>query len=141
MRWEARRDLRGDKFDKIEGSSTGGSVALFGQQSSAPKRREKKKRDISDVTCFGCGQKGHLRRNCPTKKDKPKDDKPKGEAAKTDATTTATPSSKVGCGGVSWKSKKQTCVALSSTEAEYVALFQVAKECEWMLGFLKGLGA
>ncbi len=47
---------------------------------------------------------------------------------------------KVGDGAVSWKSKKQTCVALSSTEAEYVALCQVSKEAEWMLDFLKGLG-
>jgi len=27
-RWEARRNLCGDKFDKLEGTSTGGSVAL-----------------------------------------------------------------------------------------------------------------
>src|SRR5258706_652941 len=47
---------------------------------------------------------------------------------------------KGGDGVVSWKSKKQTCVALSSTEAEYVALCQVSKEAEWMLDFLKGLG-
>jgi len=32
-RWEARRNLCGDKFDKLEGTSMGGSVALFGQQS------------------------------------------------------------------------------------------------------------
>ena len=47
---------------------------------------------------------------------------------------------KVGSGAVSWKSKKQTCIALSSTEAEYVTLCQVAKECEWLLEFLGGLG-
>ena len=93
VRWEARRDLCGDKFDKLEGSSTGGSLALFGQQSSAPKKKEKRKRDISDVTCFGCGQKGHLRWNCPAKKEKQKDDKPKDEAAKTDTTMAAKPSS------------------------------------------------
>ena len=47
---------------------------------------------------------------------------------------------KIGCGAVSWKSKKQTCMALSSTEAEYVALCQVVKESVWMVEFLEGLG-
>jgi hypothetical protein len=47
---------------------------------------------------------------------------------------------KIGEGVVSWKSKKQTCVALSSTEAEYMALCQAAKEAVWMRIFLKGLG-
>lgn len=47
---------------------------------------------------------------------------------------------KIGCGSVSWKSKKQTCVALSSTEAEYMALCQAAKESIWMVDFLRDLG-
>ena len=47
---------------------------------------------------------------------------------------------KVGCGAVSWETKKQTCVALSSTEAEYVALCQAAQESVWMMEFLGGLG-
>jgi hypothetical protein len=47
---------------------------------------------------------------------------------------------KIGCGAVSWKSKKQTCIALSSTEAEYIALCQAAKEAIWLTDFLSGLG-
>lgn len=51
-------------------------MALFGQQSSTPKTK-KRKRDVSELTCFGCGKKGHIRRNCPTHKDKQKEDAPK----------------------------------------------------------------
>jgi hypothetical protein len=47
---------------------------------------------------------------------------------------------RLGSGIVSWKSKKQPCVALSSTEAEYMALCQAAKESVWMVDFLKSLG-
>ena len=35
-------------------------------------------------------------------------------------------------GAVSWRSKKQTCVALSTAEAEYVALAGAAQEAVWM---------
>ena len=47
---------------------------------------------------------------------------------------------KVGGGAVSWKSKKHACVTLSSTEVEYVALCQAAKESVWTIEFLKTLG-
>ena len=47
---------------------------------------------------------------------------------------------KVSGGAVSWKSKKHMCVTLSSTEAEYVALCQAAKESVWTIEFLKTLG-
>ena len=33
---------------------------------------------------------------------------------------------------VSWRSKKQTCVALSTAEAEYMALASAAQEAMWM---------
>ena len=38
----------------------------------------------------------------------------------------------LGGGAISWGSKKQTCVALSSTEAEYVALSHATKEAIWL---------
>ena len=47
---------------------------------------------------------------------------------------------KIGDGVVSWKSKKQTCITLSSTEAEYMALCQASKESVWMADFLGSLG-
>jgi len=42
-------------------------------------------------------------------------------------------------GPVSWRSKKQSMVALSSTEAEYVAATEAAKELQWLISFLKGI--
>ena len=47
---------------------------------------------------------------------------------------------KIGDSAVSWKSKKQLCIALSLTEAEYMALCQAVKESVWMVNFLKDLG-
>jgi hypothetical protein len=47
---------------------------------------------------------------------------------------------KISSGTVSWKSKKQMCIALSSTEADYMALCQTAKELVWMVDFLENLG-
>jgi len=37
-------------------------------------------------------------------------------------------------GAVSWKTKKQPSVALSSVEAEYMAMCQAAKEAVWLTG-------
>ena len=42
---------------------------------------------------------------------------------------------------VCWSSKKQSTVALSSTEAEYMALTQAVKEALWLLAILEDLGA
>ena len=43
-------------------------------------------------------------------------------------------------GPVSWSSKRQATVALSSTEAEYVALTQTAKEATWLRLLMTELG-
>jgi len=45
-------------------------------------------------------------------------------------------------GPTSWSSKKknQKCVALSSTEAEYVVLSGAAQECLWLRQLEKELG-
>ena len=43
-------------------------------------------------------------------------------------------------GAVSWQSKLQKCVALSTTEAEYIAATEVEKEMLWMKRFVQELG-
>jgi hypothetical protein len=43
-------------------------------------------------------------------------------------------------GVVSWRSKRQSSVALSSTEAEYVALVECGREARWMKEMLKNFG-
>ncbi|KAM6575709.1 hypothetical protein CsatA_024036 [Cannabis sativa] len=43
-------------------------------------------------------------------------------------------------GAVSWQSKLQKCVALSTTEAEYIALVEAGKEILWIKNFLQELG-
>ena len=43
-------------------------------------------------------------------------------------------------GPISWRSKKQATVALSSTEAEYVALTLAAKEATWLRLLLTEIG-
>jgi len=47
---------------------------------------------------------------------------------------------KLGTGAVSWSSKLQAMVALSTTEAEYIAAVEAAKEIMWMRQFLGELG-
>lgn len=43
-------------------------------------------------------------------------------------------------GAVSWQSRLQKCVALSTTEAEYIAITEGCKEMMWMKKFLQELG-
>ena len=40
-------------------------------------------------------------------------------------------------GAISWQSKLQKCVALFTTEAEYIALTEGCKEALWMRKFLE----
>ncbi|KAL6312302.1 hypothetical protein AAG906_014654 [Vitis piasezkii] len=46
----------------------------------------------------------------------------------------------LGGGTISWRSIKQTCVADSTMEAEYVAASEAAKEAVWLRNFLLDLG-
>lgn len=46
----------------------------------------------------------------------------------------------LGGGAVSWRSKRQPTVALSTTEAEYMALAEAAREAIWLRLFLSELG-
>ena len=41
---------------------------------------------------------------------------------------------------ISWRSKKQPCVALSSTESEYMALCSAAQETVWLRNLMKDVG-
>ena len=40
---------------------------------------------------------------------------------------------------ISWRSKKQTCVALSTAEAEYVALSSAGQEAVWIRQLLSDM--
>ena len=46
----------------------------------------------------------------------------------------------LGDAAVSWKTKKQNSVALSSVEAEYMVMCQAAKVAVWLTGLLEDLG-
>lgn len=43
-------------------------------------------------------------------------------------------------GVVSWQSRLQECVALSTTEAEYIVAIEACKELLWMKKFVEELG-
>lgn len=46
----------------------------------------------------------------------------------------------VNSAAISWQSKKQTCVALSTAEAEYVVLASAAQEAIWLRELSSELG-
>jgi hypothetical protein len=43
---------------------------------------------------------------------------------------------KLNGGAISWASRRQECAALSTTEAEYIALCAAAREAAWLRGLL-----
>jgi len=45
----------------------------------------------------------------------------------------------VGGGAVSWKSSKQTCIARSTMESEFIALDKAGEEAEWLRNFLEDI--
>ena len=88
-------------------------MALTSQPTLSNKGKGKaKKRDLTNVTCYRCGKKGHLKWNCPDKskggdaKDEKKDNKPK-----TDKGKEATEKPKVSSGTL------YTAVGTSETES------------------------
>ncbi|KAF3615187.1 putative transcription factor MYB21-like [Capsicum annuum] len=44
-----------------------------------------------------------------------------------------------GGGAVSWKSSKQTCIARSTMESEFIALDKASEEAEWLRNFLEDI--
>ena len=46
----------------------------------------------------------------------------------------------LGGGAISWRSVKQSCIADSTIEAEYVTACEAAKEAVWLKKFLYDLG-
>ena len=46
----------------------------------------------------------------------------------------------LGSGAISWRSIKQSCIADSTMEAEYVAASEAAKEAVWLKNILLDLG-
>ena len=46
----------------------------------------------------------------------------------------------VGGGAITWRSKKQTTIALSSMEAEYIALSEASREACWLQSLYEELG-
>ena len=45
----------------------------------------------------------------------------------------------LGGAAVSWKSSKQTCIARSTIESEFIALDKAGEEAEWFLQFLEDI--
>ena len=71
-RYEMRLKLDDTRIAKNDGVPDT-PVAMFSQASSSnPKGKKGKGRDFKNVTCYGCGKKGHIKAKC---QDKPKEAK------------------------------------------------------------------
>jgi hypothetical protein len=74
---DAAEAARTSKSGKA-GAAAEEPMALFGQQSK-DKEEKRKTRDLTNVTCYSCGKKGHLKHKCPDKED----EKEKGKGKET----------------------------------------------------------
>ncbi|CAL9001609.1 unnamed protein product, partial [Prunus brigantina] len=45
----------------------------------------------------------------------------------------------LGAAAISWKSTKQTCIARSTMESEFISLDKVGEEAEWLRNFLEDI--
>ena len=45
----------------------------------------------------------------------------------------------IGGGSISWKSSKQTCIARSTMESEFIVLDKAGEEAEWLRNFLEDI--
>ena len=65
-----------DDLDELSCTTVPGRVNLVDSNTSAPKQNfvsvdgKTVSNYSSKITCYGCGQKGHIRRNCPNKQSK-----------------------------------------------------------------------
>ena len=60
-------------------------------------------------------------------------------SASTDSFSTSGYVFTIGGGAVSWKSKKQSCIARSTMESEFIALDKAGEEAEWLRNFLEDI--
>ncbi|THU81445.1 hypothetical protein K435DRAFT_809070 [Dendrothele bispora CBS 962.96] len=63
--------------DKAAQSSSNSSSSKPQHALQAEEEKKKKKKDFSDYDCYGCGEKGHIKRFCPDKDDEKKKKKKK----------------------------------------------------------------
>ena len=76
---------RGRDRDRGKGRGRGRSKSRGSWNRS--KSRDNKGRGNSSFTCYHCGQEGHIKRNCPSRKEKGQSSKSKGDENITATTT------------------------------------------------------